>query len=43
MKSDISDTKSLPNLFMFADKAKNIYKASLQEYNRLLKDDITMS
>ena len=43
MKSNISEIKSSPNPFMFADKASNIYKAAPREYNKLLKDDITKS
>ena len=43
MKSNISEIKSSPNAFIFADKASNIYKAAPREYNKLLKDDITKS
>ena len=43
MKSDILDIKSSPNMLMFADKTSNIYKAAPQEYNKLLKDNITKS
>ena len=43
MKSDISDIKSSPNMFIFADKTSNIYKAAPREYNNLLKDNITKS
>ena len=39
MKSDISEMKSSPNVFMFADKTSNIYKAAPQECNKLLKDN----
>ena len=31
--------KSLLNVFMFADKTSNIYKAAPQECNKLLKDN----
>ena len=41
MKSDISEIKSSPNVFIFADKTSNIYKAAPREYNKLLKDNIT--
>ena len=43
MKSDISEIKSSPNVFIFADKTSNIYKATPREYNKLLKDNITKS
>ena len=43
MKSDISDIKSSPNMFIFADKTSNICKAAPREYNNLLKDNITNS
>ena len=39
MKSDISEIKSSPNVFIFADKTSNIYKAAPREYNKLLKDN----
>ena len=41
MKSDISEIKSSPNVFIFADKTSNIYKTAPREYNKLLKDAIT--
>ena len=43
MKSDISEIKSSPNVFIFADKSSNIYKAALREYKKLLIDNITKS
>ena len=43
MKFDISEIKSSPNAFIFADKTGNIYKAAPRGYNRLLKDNITKS
>ena len=43
IKSDILDIKSSPNVLIFADKTSNIYKATSQEYNKLLKDNITKS
>ena len=43
MKSEISEIKSSPNVFIFADKASNIYKAAPREYNKLLKDNKTKS
>ena len=41
MKSDISGIKFSPNVFIFADKTSNMYKAASPEYNKLLKDNIT--
>ena len=43
MKSDISDIKSSLNVFVFADKTSNVYKAASREYNKLLKDNIAKS
>ena len=43
MKSDILVIKSSPNFLIFAGKTSNIYKTGPQEYNKLLKDNITKS
>ena len=43
MKSDISEIKSSPNVFIFADKTSNIYKAAPRQYNKLLKDNLAKS
>ena len=43
LKSCILDIKSLPNVLIFAAKTSNIYKAAPQEYNKLLKNNITNS
>ena len=43
MKFDISEIKSSPNVFIFADKTSNIYKVAPWEYNKLLKDNTTKS
>ena len=37
------EIKSSPNLFIFADKSSNIYKAAPREYNKLLKNNIRKS
>ena len=42
-KSNISDIKSSPNVFLFADKTSNIYTATPREYNKLLKYNTTKS
>ena len=39
----MKSNKSSPNVLIFADKISNIYKAAPQEYNKLLKDNITKS
>ena len=41
MKSDISEIKLSPNVFIFPDKTSNIYKEAPRECNKLLKDNIT--
>ena len=41
MKPDISEIKSSLNVFIFTQKASNIYKAARREYNKVLKDNIT--
>ena len=38
MKSDILEIKSSLNVFIFAEKTSNIYKAAPLEYNKLVKD-----
>ena len=43
MKSDILDIDSSPNVLIFADKTSNIYNATPEEYNNLLKDNIKKS
>ena len=43
MKSDILDIDSSANVLIFADKTSNIYKATPEEYNNLLKDNIKKS
>ena len=43
IKSDISEIKSSPNVFIFGDKTINIYRAAPGEYNKLLKDNIAKS
>ena len=43
IKSGISEIKSSPSVFTFADKTINTYKAPPREYNKLLKDNIAKS
>ena len=40
-KSDILDIKSSTDVLIFADETSNTYQATLKEYNKLLKDNIT--
>ena len=42
-KSNISDIKSSPSVFLFADKTSNIYTATPREHNKLLKYNTTKS
>ena len=42
-KSDILDIKSSTDVLIFADETSNTYQATLKEYNKLLKDNITKS
>ena len=41
MKHDISKIKSSPNVFVFADKATNLYEISPNDYKGLLHENIT--
>ena len=43
IKSGISEIKSSPSVFIFADKTINTYKAPPREYDKLLKDNIAKS
>jgi hypothetical protein len=41
LANDLKKINSSPNIFIFADKTRNIYEASLDTYNKLLHDNIT--
>ena len=41
LKQDISGIKSSSDVLIFADKTNNIYKATPEQYKKLLKDNIT--
>ena len=41
LKKDISSINSSSNIFIFADKTNNIYKATPEQYKKLLKDNVT--
>ena len=41
MKDDISSINSSLNVFIFADKTNNIYKAPPEQYQKLLKENVT--
>ena len=43
MQKNISNIKSLPDIYAFHDKTTNIYKLSPQDYKRLLNENITKS
>ena len=38
---DLKKINSSPNIFVFADKTRNIYETSLDTYNKLMHDNIT--
>ena len=41
LKQDISIINSSCDVLIFADKTNNIYKATPEQYKKLLKDNIT--
>ena len=41
LKEDISKIKTSTNVFVFADKTRNIYEVTPQKYNKFLKENIT--
>ena len=41
MKEDISSINSSPDVFIFADKTNNIYKALPEQYKKFLKENVT--
>ena len=41
LASDLKKINSSENMFVFADKTRNIYETSLETYNKLLHDNIT--
>ena len=43
MKHDILKIKSSPNVFVFADKTRNLYEIPPNDYKRLLHENITKS
>ena len=43
LKEDITQIKSSPDFFIFADKTNNIYKSTPQEYQKLLFNNVTKS
>ena len=40
-KEDISNRNSSPDVFIFADKTNNLYKAPPEQYKKLLKENVT--
>jgi hypothetical protein len=43
IKNYVKDINTSKNVFVFADKTKNIYEVSPTEYNKLLTENITKS
>ena len=41
LANDLKKINSSPNIFVFADKTRNIYETSLHTYNKLMHDNIT--
>ncbi len=41
LANDLKKINSSPNIFVFADKTRNIYETSLDTYNKLMHDNIT--
>ena len=41
IKNDIEEIKSDKRLFVSADKSRNMYKIAKEDYNKLLKENIT--
>ena len=39
LASDLKKINSSENMFVFADKTRNIYETSLETYNKLLHDN----
>ena len=39
----LKNIKSSPNIFVFADKTRNIYETSAENYNKILKENVTKS
>ena len=43
LKEDILNIKSSPDVYIFSDKTTKIYKLPLQDYKKLLYENITKS
>ena len=41
LDNDLRKIKSTPNVFVFADKTRNIYETTPENYNKILKENIT--
>ena len=41
LSKDLKKVKSSPNVFLFADKTRNVYEASPENYNKILKENVT--
>jgi hypothetical protein len=43
IRQDLNNVNSSNNVFVFADKTKNIYEVSPEQYNKLLAESIIKS
>ena len=43
LKSDINEIKTCNKILVFADKSRNLYKLEKDQYQKLLKENITKS
>ena len=41
LSKDLKKVKSSPNVFLFADKTRNVYATSPENYNKILKENVT--
>ena len=41
LDNDLNKVKTSPNVFVFADKTKNVYETTPENYNKIVKDNVT--
>jgi D-hexose-6-phosphate mutarotase len=41
LDNDLKKVKTSPNVFVFADKTKNVYETTPENYNKIVKDNVT--
>ena len=39
--NDLKKVKTSPNVFVFADETKNVYETTPENYNKIVKDNVT--